>query len=164
MILKELIRKKRDGGELSKEEIEFIVDSYTRGEVPDYQMGALLMAIYFQGLSYEETLFLTDSMLRSGEKVTVEADGILVDKHSTRGIGDKVSFIIAPVLAELGFKVPMLSGRALGFTGGTVDKLESTGAKTELSQEEISQITEKFGFSISAQPTEIAPADRKIYA
>ena len=164
MLFKELIRKKRDGGELSKEEVEFIVSSYTKGEVPDYQMGALLMAIYFQGLSYEETLFLTDSMLRSGEKVTVEADGILVDKHSTGGIGDKVSFIIAPVLAELGFKVPMLSGRALGFTGGTVDKLESTGAKTELSQEEISQITEKFGFSISAQTKEIAPADRKIYA
>ncbi|TCK04658.1 thymidine phosphorylase [Phorcysia thermohydrogeniphila] len=164
MIFKELIKKKRDGRELSKEEIEFIVDSYTRGKVPDYQMGALLMAIYFQGLNYEEMLHLTDSMLRSGKTVTVKTEGILVDKHSTGGIGDKVSFIIAPVLAEMGFKVPMLSGRALGFTGGTVDKLESTGAKTELSQEEISQITEKFGFSISAQTKEIAPADRKIYA
>ena len=113
MILKKLIRKKRDGGELSKEEIEFIVSSYTKGKVPDYQMAALLMAIYFRGLSYQEMLFLTNSMLRSGERVTVETDGILVDKHSTGGIGDKVSFIIAPVLAELGFKVPMLSGRAL---------------------------------------------------
>ena len=164
MLFKELIKKKRDGGEFSKEEIEFIVKSYTLGKVPDYQMAALLMAIYFRGLSYQEMLFLTDSMLRSGERVTVETDGILVDKHSTGGIGDKVSFIIAPVLAELGFKVPMLSGRALGFTGGTVDKLESTGARTELSQKEISQITEKFGFSISAQTKEIAPADRKIYA
>ena len=164
MLFKELIRKKRDGGELSKEEIEFIVSSYTKGEVPDYQMGALLMAIYFQGLSYEEMLHLTDSMLKSGKTVTVRTNGILVDKHSTGGIGDKVSFIISPTLAELGFKVPMLSGRALGFTGGTVDKLESTGARSELSEEEISEITEKFGFSISAQTKEIAPADRKIYA
>jgi len=164
MLFKELIKKKRDGGELSKEEIEFIVNSYTKGETPDYQMAALLMAIFFQGLNYEETLHLTDSMLRSGKQVVVKAKGSLVDKHSTGGIGDKVSLIIAPVLAELGFKAPLLAGRALGFTGGTIDKLESTGMKVELSDREISEVTEKFGFSISAQTPEIAPADRKIYA
>ena len=164
MVFKELIKKKRDGGELSKEEIEFIVNSYTKGKTPDYQMSALLMAIFFQGLNYDETLYLTDSMLRSGKKVVVEAEGTLVDKHSTGGIGDKVSLVIAPVLAELCFKAPLLAGRALGFTGGTIDKLESTGMKVELSDREISEVTEKFGFSISAQTPEIAPADRKIYA
>ena len=164
MLFKELIKKKRDGGELSKEEIESIVNSYTKGETPDYQMAALLMAIFFQGLSYDETLYLTDSMLRSGKQVVVRAEGTLVDKHSTGGIGDKVSLVIAPVLAELGFRAPLLAGRALGFTGGTIDKLESTGMKVELSDDEISEVTEKFGFSISAQTPEIAPADRKIYA
>ncbi len=164
MLFKELIKKKRDGEVLSREEIEFIVRSYTAGETPDYQMAALLMAIFFQSLNYDETLHLTDSMLRSGKRVTVKAEGTLVDKHSTGGIGDKVSLVIAPVLAELGFKAPLLAGRALGFTGGTIDKLESTGMKVELSDEEISEVTEKFGFSISAQTPEIAPADRKIYA
>ncbi len=164
MLFKELIKKKRDGEVLSGEEIEFIVRSYTAGETPDYQMAALLMAIFFQGLNYNETLHLTDSMLRSGKRVTVKAKGTLVDKHSTGGIGDKVSLVIAPVLAELGFKAPLLAGRALGFTGGTIDKLESTGMKVELSDKEISEVTEKFGFSISAQTPEIAPADRKIYA
>ncbi len=164
MVFKELIKRKRDGGELSREEIEFIVNSYTEGKTPDYQMSALLMAIFFRGLNYDETLYLTDSMLRSGKKVVVKAKGKLVDKHSTGGIGDKVSLVIAPVLAELGFKAPLLAGRALGFTGGTIDKLESTGMKVELSDEEISEVTERFGFSISAQTPEIAPADRKIYA
>ena len=164
MIFKELIKQKRDGKKLSKEEIEFIVNSYTSGEIPDYQMAALLMAIYFQGLDYEETLALTDSMLKSGETVRVEVNGKIVDKHSTGGIGDKVSLIIAPVLAEMGFKAPLLSGRSLGFTGGTADKLESTGMKVELSDEEITDVVKRFGFSISAQTEKIAPADRKIYA
>lgn len=164
MIFKELIKQKRDGETLSKEEIEFIVNSYTSGEIPDYQMAALLMAIYFQGLDYEETLALTDSMLKSGETVKVKVNGKIVDKHSTGGIGDKVSLIIAPVLAEMGFKAPLLSGRSLGFTGGTADKLESTGMKVELSDEEITEVVKRFGFSISAQTEKIAPADRKIYA
>ena len=164
MIFKELIKKKRDGEELSREEVNFTVSSYTEGKIPDYQMAAFLMAVFFRGLNYDETLYLTDSMLKSGRKVTIEAEGLLVDKHSTGGIGDKVSLIIAPVLAELGFKAPLLAGRALGFTGGTIDKLESTGMKVELSEKEISEVTEKFGFSISAQTPEIAPADRKIYA
>jgi len=164
LLFKELIRKKRDGERLSKEEVEFIVNSYTFGETPDYQMASLLMAIYFQGLSYDETLYFTESMLNSGKKVELSAKGLLVDKHSTGGIGDKVSLVLAPILAELGFKVPMLAGRALGFTGGTIDKLESTGMKVELSEEEIEEVVKKFGFSISAQTRDIAPADRKIYA
>ena len=164
MIFKELIKKKRNGKELTREEIEFIVNSYTKGETPDYQMAALLMAIYFQGLSYSETLYLTDSMLKTGKEVVIETEGTIVDKHSTGGIGDKVSLVIAPVLAELGFRAPLLAGRALGFTGGTVDKLESTGMKVELSPDEISNVVEKFGFSISAQTSEVAPADRKIYS
>jgi len=164
LIFKELIKKKRNGEELTREEIEFIVNSYTKGETPDYQMAALLMAIYFQGLSYSETLYLTDSMLKTGKEVVIETEGTIVDKHSTGGIGDKVSLVIAPVLAELGFRAPLLAGRALGFTGGTVDKLESTGMKVELSPNEISNVVEKFGFSISAQTSEVAPADRKIYS
>jgi len=163
LLIKELIKKKRDGKELSKEEIDFIVKSYTSGETPDYQMAAFLMAVFFRGLNYNETLYLTDSMLNSGVKIEVKTKGTLVDKHSTGGIGDKVSLVIAPVLAELGFKAPLLAGRALGFTGGTIDKLESTGMKVELSSDEISEVVEKFGFSISAQTPEIAPADRKIY-
>ncbi len=164
MLFKELIKKKRDGGKLSEEEVKFIVNSYTRGETPDYQMASLLMAIYFQGLDYDETLYFTDSMLSSGKKVELKIKGPLVDKHSTGGIGDKVSLVLAPLLAELGFKVPMLAGRALGFTGGTIDKLESTGMKVELSEEEIEEVVKKFGFSISAQTKDIAPADRKIYS
>jgi len=164
VVFKELIKKKRDGNELSKEEIEFAVRGYTSGSIPDYQMAAFLMAVFFRGLSYRETLSLTDAMLKSGKEVKVTSRGLIVDKHSTGGIGDKVSLLIAPVLAELGFKAPLLAGRALGFTGGTVDKLESTGMKVELSQDEISDVVEKFGFSISAQTAEIAPADRKIYA
>jgi pyrimidine-nucleoside phosphorylase len=164
LIFKELIKKKRDGKELTREEIEFIVNSYTLGQTPDYQMAALLMAIFFRGLSYQESLYLTDSMLRSGKKLELNVPGVLVDKHSTGGIGDKVSLVLAPVLAELGFKAPLLAGRALGFTGGTIDKLESTGMKVELSEEEIEEVLSKFGFSISAQTEEIAPADRKIYA
>ncbi len=164
MVFKELIKRKRDGGVLSREEIEFIVNSYTKGNIPDYQMAALLMAIFFRGLNYNEMLHLTDSMLKSGKQIEIKTPGIKVDKHSTGGIGDKVSLVLSPVLAELGFEVPMLSGRALGFTGGTADKLESTGMKVELSEEEIEESIKKFGFSISTQTPDIAPADRKIYA
>ncbi|MEO2069299.1 MAG: thymidine phosphorylase [Desulfurobacteriaceae bacterium] len=164
MLFKELIEKKKKGENFSREEIAFIVDSYVFGEVSDYQMAALLMAIYFNGLSYEETLYLTESMLRSGETINLQVDGTIVDKHSTGGIGDKVSLVLAPVLAEMGFKAPFLAGRGLGFTGGTIDKLESTGMKVELTKEEIEDVLKKFGFSISAQTKEIAPADRKIYA
>jgi len=164
MIFKEIIRKKRDGKPLSKEEIEFAVTNYTNGSVPDYQMSALLMAMFINGLNKDETLYLTESMLESGIKVNVKSERPIVDKHSTGGVGDKVSFVLAPVLAEMGFSVPMLVGRALGFTGGTADKLESTGAKVLLDEREINECVEKFGFSISCQTETVAPADRKIYA
>ncbi|SNR75401.1 thymidine phosphorylase [Desulfurobacterium atlanticum] len=164
MLFKEIIKKKRDGFELSEEEIRETVKKYVSEEIPDYQMAALLMAIYFKGMTDRETLFLTDAMLKSGETVNINIDGTIVDKHSTGGIGDKVSFVIAPVLAELGLPAVLLSGRALGFTGGTADKMESTGMKVTLNKKEIEDVVKKFGFSISCQTREIAPADRKIYA
>ena len=164
MIFKEIIKKKRDGFELTENEIREIVKKYVDEEIPDYQMAALLMAIYFQGMTDRETLHLTDAMLKSGETVNINIDGTIVDKHSTGGIGDKVSFIIAPVLAELGLPAVLLSGRALGFTGGTADKMESTGMKVTLNEKEIEDVVKKFGFSISCQTEKIAPADRKIYA
>ncbi len=164
MIFKELIKKKRDGKKLSSEEINWVVREFTLGRVPSYQMSALLMAIYFQGLNDEETLALTRSMLESGERITIPADLPLVDKHSTGGIGDKVSLVLSPVLAEMGLNVAMLSGRALGFTGGTADKLESTGMKVELTPKEIEESVKRFGFSISTQTENVAPADKKIYA
>ncbi|WP_457567634.1 thymidine phosphorylase [Desulfurobacterium sp.] len=164
MVFKEIIKKKRDGETLTEDEIRKTVEKYTAGEIPDYQMAALLMAIFFRGMTDEETLHLTDAMLKSGETINLNCIGTIVDKHSTGGIGDKVSLIIAPVLAEMGFKAVLLSGRALGFTGGTADKLESTGMKVTLSKKEIEKVVEKFGFSISCQTETIAPADRKIYA
>ncbi len=164
MLFKEVIKKKRDGGKLTEKEITFVVNSYTQDQTPDYQMAALLMAIFLRGMDWEETLNLTRVMLKSGKEVNLKLPPPLVDKHSTGGIGDKVSLVLAPVLAEMGFKAPLLAGRALGFTGGTIDKLESTGMKVELSPAEIEEVVERFGFSISAQTKEIAPADRKIYA
>jgi len=164
VIFKEVIKKKRDGGKLTREEIFFAVNSYTQGQTPDYQMAAFLMAVFLRGMDWEETLNLTEAMLKSGKEITLALPPPLVDKHSTGGIGDKVSIVLAPVLAEMGFRAPLLAGRALGFTGGTVDKLESTGMRVELSPEEIEEVVRRFGFSISAQTKEIAPADRKIYA
>ncbi len=164
MIFKEIIKKKRDGFCLSDEEIKQSVGGYVSGDIPDYQFAAFLMAIFFRGMNDKETLALTDAMLKSGEIVKVNVEGKIVDKHSTGGIGDKVSLILAPVLSQMGFKAPLLAGRALGFTGGTIDKLESTGMKVELSDDEISEVVSKFGFSISAQTEKIAPADRKIYS
>ncbi|WP_456397308.1 thymidine phosphorylase [Desulfurobacterium sp.] len=164
MLFKEIIKKKRDGFKLTEEEIRETIKKYVDEEIPDYQMAALLMAIYFQGMTHRETLHLTDAMLKSGETVNISIDGTIVDKHSTGGIGDKVSFIIAPVLAELGLPAVLLSGRALGFTGGTADKMESTGMKVTLNEKEIEDVVKRFGFSISCQTEKIAPADRKIYA
>ena len=164
MVFKEIIRKKRDGLKLSDGEIRFSVDGFVRGDIPDYQMAAFLMAVFFRGMDGEEMLSMTDAMLKSGEVVKVDVEGNIVDKHSTGGVGDKVSLVLAPLLSQMGFKAPLLAGRALGFTGGTIDKLESTGMRVELSSEEISEVVRRFGFSISAQTERIAPADRKIYA
>ncbi|MEO0300926.1 MAG: thymidine phosphorylase [candidate division WOR-3 bacterium] len=160
-----IIEKKRDGIALTKEEIEFFVEKTVKGEIPDYQISALLMAIYFQGLNEEETYFLTEAMRNSGKTIDILGVSPLLDKHSTGGVGDKVSLILAPIMASLNVYIPMISGRSLGHTGGTVDKLESIpGYKTDLNIEEFRRIVKKVGCSIIGQSEEIAPADRIIYS
>ncbi len=151
---------------LSDEEIKFFINGYTNNEVPDYQMSALLMAIYFQGMNAEETLSLTKTMLHSGIVVdTSTISGFKVDKHSTGGVGDKTSLILGPIVAGCGVSVPMISGRGLGHTGGTLDKLESIpGFNTQQSLEKFIQITKKIGTCFIGQTAEICPADKKIYA
>jgi pyrimidine-nucleoside phosphorylase len=162
----EIIARKRDGQKLSKDEISFFIDSLLKDDIKDYQMSALLMAIYLNGMDFEETAQLTDAMLRSGERVVFpEPNRIYIDKHSTGGIGDKVSLILAPLVACCGVKVPMLSGRGLGHTGGTLDKLESIpGYKTDLAIEEFKKGVEDIGCVISGQTPQMAPADRIMYA
>lgn len=161
----EIIRKKRDGEELSKEEISFFIDGVVREEVPDYQASAFLMAVYLRGMTDAETVSLTEAMLRSGKVLDLgDVTGVKVDKHSTGGVGDKPSIILAPVMAAMGVKVPMISGRGLGHTGGTLDKLESIpGLRTDLSEEEFRDNLREVGFSIMGQTGELAPADRKLY-
>lgn len=161
-----IIGKKRDGERLTREEINWFVDGYLRGEVADYQMSALLMAIFFNGLDAEETAFLTESYIYSGLKIDwSDLPGLPVDKHSTGGVGDKVSIVLAPLVASCGGFVPMISGRGLGHTGGTLDKLESIpGFRTNLSIESIKEQVSKIGCAMGAQTAEIAPADGKIYA
>ncbi len=162
----EIIAKKRDGQKLSGNEISFFVNSLLRDDIRDYQMSALLMAIYLNGMDFEETAQLTEAMLKSGESVVFpEPNRIYIDKHSTGGVGDKVSLILAPLVASCGVKVPMLSGRGLGHTGGTLDKLESIpGFKTDLTFEEFKRGVEEVGCVISGQTPQMAPADRMMYA
>ncbi len=166
MLPAEIIKKKRNNHELTLEEIEWFIFSYTRGEIPDYQMAALLMAIYFNGMSNEETVSLTKTMLNSG--ITVDTSliaGFKVDKHSTGGVGDKTSLILGPIVAAAGVFVPMISGRGLGHTGGTLDKLESIpGFNTQQTLERFVAITRKIGTCFIGQTQEICPADKKIYA
>ena len=158
----QIIAKKRDGQALSRDEIAHFVGGFARGDVPDYQMSALAMAIYIRGMSDEETAALTDAMLASGRRLPRRTR---VDKHSTGGIGDKTSLILAPLLACCGLEVPMISGRGLGATGGTLDKLESIpGFRTGLSLAEIQDVTERVGCVITGASAEIAPADKKLYA
>ncbi len=162
----DLIRKKRDSGELSREEINFLVSGYTRGEIPDYQMAAWLMAVWIRGLNRAELTALTEVMLYSGEVLNhSEIPGKKVDKHSTGGIGDKTSLILAPIVAAGGLTVPMISGRGLGHTGGTLDKLEAIpGFNVNLSLEEFRRVLRECGMGLIGQTAEIAPADKKIYA
>src|SRR3954464_7313440 len=162
----DLIHRKRDGEELSPEELQFLVDGYTRGEIPEYQMSSFLMATYFSGMTDREVGRLTECMLRSGETVDMTGvPGIKVDKHSTGGVGDKTSFIVAPLAAAAGVIVPMISGRALGHTGGTLDKLESIpGFRTNLSLEEFRAQLVQHGLAFIGQTPEVAPADNRFYA
>lgn len=160
------IRKKRDGHRLERAEIFEFVDGYTRGSIPDYQASAMLMAIFFRGLDPQETADLTEAMLRSGSVMAFpELDAAKVDKHSTGGVGDKTSLIIAPVAAAGGLVVPMISGRGLGHTGGTLDKLESIpGFRTRLTLDEFRQALRRTGAGLIGQTDDLAPADRKLYA
>lgn len=166
MRISDIIIKKRDGGILSKEEIDFFVEGYTAGEIPDYQASALLMAIYFQGLNKEETYQLTRAMRDSGDIADLSAiKGIKVDKHSTGGVGDKTTLIVGPLAAACGVPVAKMSGRGLGFTGGTVDKMESIpGFKTVLEENDFFRLVNENGISVIGQTGSIAPADKKIYA
>lgn len=159
----EIIAKKRDGEELSEEEIKWFIKGLIDGKVADYQMSALLMAIYLNGFTTKETASLTDVMLYSGKTLNFQTEHV-VDKHSTGGIGDKTSFILAPLAAACGVKVPMIAGRGLGHTGGTVDKVEAIdGFKTSLTLEEFQELLEKEGLVLIGQTGEIAPADKIIY-
>lgn len=162
----DLIRKKREGHALSDEELGALIDGYVQGRVPDYQMSAFLMACYFRGMNEEETYSFTRLMLHSGATVELsEIPGVKVDKHSTGGVGDKVSLILAPMVAACGVPVPMISGRGLGHTGGTLDKLESIpGFRTDLSIPEYKRVIRDIGVVMIGQTDEIAPADKKMYA
>jgi pyrimidine-nucleoside phosphorylase len=162
----DLIRKKRDGGELSADEIAFLVRAYTRDEIPDYQMAAWLMAVVIRGMARSELSALTTAMLHSGEVLDLsDLPGPKVDKHSTGGVGDKTSLIIAPIVAAAGVTVPMISGRGLGHTGGTLDKLQSIpGFNVNLSLSEFRRVLRSCGCGLIGQTAEIAPADKKLYA
>jgi len=162
----QVIQKKRNGQALTEEEIRFFIEGFTTGSLPDYQMAALAMAVCFQSMTFDETMWLTRAMVESGKVVPWPRGGAFyADKHSTGGIGDKTSLIIAPLVAACGVKVPMISGRGLGPTGGTLDKLESIpGFRTGLSLEEFQRITEEVGCCMIGATPEIAPADKKLYA
>ena len=161
----EIIAKKRDKHELSKKEIEYFVREYTAGNITDYQAAALVMAIYINGMTIEETTNLTLAMAYSGDVLDLSSVGNVVDKHSTGGIGDKITLILMPIVAELGVKVAKMSGRGLGFTGGTKDKLEAIpGYKTEIGIEEFIENVKKVGISLIGQTLNLAPADKKLYA
>jgi pyrimidine-nucleoside phosphorylase len=166
MIVPRLIERKRDGGSLSAAELRELIHAYSAGDVPDYQMAALLMAVFFRGMTRGETDAITDAMLSSGATLDLSDMSVpRLDKHATGGVGDKVSLILAPLIAELGVAVPMMSGRGLGHTGGTLDKLESIpGFRTDLSLAAARRQLDRLGCALIGQTGEIAPADRKLYA
>ena len=166
MRMYDLIMKKRNGFALTTEEIDFMVKEYTAGSIPDYQMSAMMMAIYFQGMTEDETAALTMAMAHSGDMLDLSAiDGIKVDKHSTGGVGDKTSIALTPMVAACGIKIAKMSGRGLGHTGGTIDKLESfPGFTTGISSAQFMKQVNDIGISIMGQTLDIAPADKKLYA
>ena len=166
MLMNDLIVKKRDGGELSTEEIDFMIQGYTRGEIPDYQMSAMCMAIIFRGMSDKETLYLTMSMMNSGETLDLSPiNGIKADKHSTGGVGDKTSLILCPMVSACGVKIAKMSGRGLGHTGGTLDKLESfPGFNISIGEQRFFDNVNKHGIAIIGQTADLDPADKKLYA
>ena len=166
MRMYDLITKKRNGGVLSPEEIAYMVEGYTKGDIPDYQMSAMMMAIYFQGMTKEETLQLTLSMAHSGDMLDLSGiSGVKVDKHSTGGVGDKTSLALTPMVAACGCKVAKMSGRGLGHTGGTIDKLESIpGFHTDIPIETFEKNVNEIGIAIMGQTKDLAPADKKLYA
>ncbi len=162
----DIIRKKRDGEAISKEETAFLINGHLKGDVPDYQMASFLMAVYHNGMADEETIALTEAMLASGRKIDMSGiQGVKIDKHSTGGVGDKTSLILAPLMAAMGLKMPMVAGRGLGHTGGTIDKLASIpGLRTSISVDDVRENLKTVGFSIMGQNSEIAPSDKRLYA
>ena len=166
MRMYDIIMKKRNGHELSEKEIVFAVQGFTDGSIPDYQISALLMAIYFQGMNEKETLDLTMAMAHSGDLLDLSAiTGIKVDKHSTGGVGDKTSLVVGPMVAALGVPVAKMSGRGLGHTGGTIDKLESiSGFQTALDTKDFIENVNEINMAIVGQTANLAPADKKLYA
>lgn len=166
MIPGSIIQKKKNGEIISRPELEFMVNGFIDGTIPDYQMSAFLMAVYFKGMADEEIFHLTDIMLNSGMKAEFKSlPGFKIDKHSTGGVGDKVSLILAPIVAACGLYVPMISGRSLGITGGTLDKLESIpGFRTKLELDEFEKITAKTGLCLAGQTEKLVPADKRMYA
>jgi pyrimidine-nucleoside phosphorylase/thymidine phosphorylase len=166
MRMYDIILRKRNGEELTKDEIKYFINGYTEGTIPDYQAAALMMAIYFKGMSKIETAELTMAMVNSGETVDLSAiEGVKVDKHSTGGVGDKISLIVIPLVASLGIPIAKMSGRGLGHTGGTIDKLEAIpGFKTELTRDEFINNVNKYKMAIAGQSGNLVPADKKLYA
>ncbi|MGC5327710.1 pyrimidine-nucleoside phosphorylase [Brevibacillus sp. SYSU BS000544] len=166
MRMVDVIEKKRNGQELTKSEIQFLIEGYTNGEIPDYQMSAFAMAVYFQGMTQAERVYLTEAMVQSGDQIDLsQIDGIKVDKHSTGGVGDTTTLVLAPLVAALGVPVAKMSGRGLGHTGGTIDKLEAVpGFHVEITNSEFINLVNKNKIAVIGQSANLTPADKKLYA